>query len=81
MLDAVGEISIRVECVRDVNDWKLKTSRMLKMREKQLEKLLEECKKVEPGVLGGQKVFIRSSLSERPTSKNFSYYEPSIFET
>jgi hypothetical protein len=78
VLEPVGEISMRLECILDSQKWKFKTLKMLKMRDRQLEKLLEECQNIShvPGQVD-QKVYIRSSLSERPTSNKYSYYEPS----
>lgn len=79
VIDPVGQLALRAECIRDLKTWKQKTLRILKMRLTQLNRLLEECRSTVPTDIS-TKVFIRSSVSERAPSRRFSFYEPSEIE-
>lgn len=41
VIDPIGELAIRAECVRDLPTWRQKTLRMMNLRKHQLDRLLE----------------------------------------
>lgn len=70
-LNPLGEISIRIECISNVGEWKEKNIKLLESRRKQIEKILElEVTQESTG-----KVYIPTSFSDQRISKMTYYNE------